>query len=201
MRDSTTTAPAALWVGDSFTAGEGANVAAVETYPHLVGEQLGWRCSVDAQNGTGFVNDGWAASPTFGPLIQRLPDTARRHRADIVVVDAGRNDVEAPTPTVRQAVADYLGALAHAYPSAQVVLVAPSLPDRIQPPDYRRIAAILRRVAADHRARVIDPAREGAFRDPDRNRDLVCQDGFHPSAAGQAHYADVLASLLRRTVT
>jgi lysophospholipase L1-like esterase len=119
----------ALWVGDSFTVGEGAGVSAGSTYPFLVSERLGWRCAVDAQCGTGFLNDGWAASADYARLLGRLPTTAREVAADVVVVDAGRNDAGYPEARLRRA--------------------------------------------------------------------LVCSDGFHPSAAGQARYAQVLVPALR----
>jgi lysophospholipase L1-like esterase len=186
----------ALWVGDSFTAGERALGPASMTYPYLVSARLGWSCHVDAQNGTGFVNDGYAASPDCAPLLHRLPDDVRRYAADIVIVDAGRNDAEASTSALRQAVVEYLEALRAAYPTARLVLLAPSLFDRVQPPDYRRVAAVLRVAAPTYRAVVVDPAETGAFQEAGHDRSLVCDDGFHPSAAGQSFYADVLTRLL-----
>jgi lysophospholipase L1-like esterase len=186
----------ALWVGDSFTAGEGACVPAALTYPHLISARMGWACHVDAQNGTGFVNDGHAASPAYAPLIHRLHGNLRRIAADIVIVDAGRNDVEAPTPLLRAAVLEYLTALRSTFPTARLVLVAPSLIDPAQPPDYRRVSAVLREAAPTCHALVIDPVDAGAFQEGRHHPGLVCDDGFHPSAAGQAHYAVFLARLL-----
>ncbi len=191
---------AALWVGDSFTLGDAGLVPAALTYPHLVSARLGWECHVDAQDGTGFVNDGYAASPDCAPLIQRLPDDVRHVAADIVLVDAGRNDVPAPTARLRQAVTHYLTAVRAAYPAARLVIITPTLVDRVQPPDYERVAGVLRQAATSVRAVVIEPAEAGAFVDPDRNRALVCIDGFHPNAAGQAHYAGVLTGLLQRAL-
>jgi hypothetical protein len=111
---------AALWVGDSFTAGEGALVPAALTYPHLESSRLGWACHVDAQNGTGFVSDGHPASPDCAPLIHRLPDDVRRYTADVVIVDAGRNDVDASIPRLQAAILEYLTAVRTAYPAAPV---------------------------------------------------------------------------------
>jgi hypothetical protein len=76
-------------------------------------------------------------------------------------------------------------------------IVAPSLIERVQPPDYRRIEAVLREAAPTCRAVVVDPFEAGAFHDSGHNRVLVCDDGFHPSAAGQAHHAEVLTRLLQ----
>jgi len=136
----------ALWVGDSFTRGEGADVPAAQTYPYLVGARVGWRCHVDAQNGTGFVNDGYLARPGLAPLIDRLADTTRRVRADIVIVDAGRNDGMASEAELRAAITRYVAALRAAYPQARLVLVLPTLLAASQPWEYRQVARVLREV-------------------------------------------------------
>ncbi len=189
----------ALWVGDSFTAGEGADVPAAQTYPYLVSARLGWTCHVDAQCGTGFVNDGYLASPDFAPLLARLPDDARRHpSADIVIVDAGRNDAEVPIPVLQQSVTAYLTALRAAYPTARVVLIAPTLLDRAQPLEYRYIRSMLLGVAPTYRAVVVDPA--GPLDEPEDYRPLAGSDGFHPNAAGQLHYAKVLTRMLKQVL-
>ncbi len=186
----------ALWVGDSFTRGEGAGVAAPLTYPYLVGDRLGWRCHVDAQNGTGFVNDGFLAGPGLAPLPDRLPATAGTVAPDLVVVDAGRNDAGVPDPVVRESVTRYLAALRSTFVRAQVVVVLPTLLGPWQPPEYRVVAAVLRQVADQDGAQVVDPCDVDGFADPGDGEALVCPDGFHPSAAGQRHYAEVLAQLL-----
>jgi len=187
----------ALWVGDSFTRGEGADVPAAQTYPYLVSAELGWRCHVDAQNGTGFCNDGYLAGPGLAPLIDRLADTTRRVQADLVIVDAGRNDGMAPEAELRAAITRYFAALRAAYPQARLVVVLPTLLDTTQPWEYRQVATVLRAVGLEHHAAVVDPSTVEGFAEPGAAGALVCFDGFHPSAAGQAHYADVLTELLR----
>lgn len=194
--------PIALWAGDSFTDGEGARgwlhgraEGRERTYPALVSAALGWRYVVDAQCGTGFVNPGWLASPDYAPLIARLPDVVARHpRVDVVVVDAGRNDAEADVAAVRDAAAHYLDAVRLAWPAAKVIVLAPTLLEAGQPAEYQRITGVLRELAG-----VLDPSADAAFVQacgaPDRWK-LVCEDGFHPSVAGQALYAEVLTRLL-----
>lgn len=188
----------ALWVGDSFTRGEGADVPENQTYPYLVSARLGWQCHVDAQNGTGFVNDGFLAGPGLSALIDRLPGTARQVRADLVIVDAGRNDCIAAGPAVRAAVTGYLAALRDAYPRGRLAIVLPTLLSQWQPPEYRHVAAVLRDAGPAYGADVVDPASVAGFAAPGAGPALVCLDGFHPSAAGQAYYADVLTLLLLR---
>jgi lysophospholipase L1-like esterase len=187
----------ALWIGDSFTRGEGADVPAAQTYPYQVSARLGWHCHVDAQNGTGFVNDGFLAGPELATLIDRLADTARSVQADVVIVDAGRNDGLASEADLRAAITRYFVALQGAYPHARLVVVLPTLLHVTQPWEYRQVAVILRDVARQHDASVVEPSTVEGFAQPGAAGPLVCFDGFHPSAAGQAHYADVLADLLR----
>lgn len=186
----------ALWVGDSFTRGEGADVPAAQTYPYLVSARLGWLCHVDAQNGTGFLNNGFLAGPGLAPLIDRLPDTARRVQADVVIVDAGRNDGAASGAELRTAITRYFAGLRAAYPQARLVVVLPTLLEVWQPLEYRHVAAVLREVGPVHGAAVVDPSGVEGFAEPGPAGALVCVDGFHPSAAGQTHYADVLTELL-----
>src|SRR5664280_2319187 len=187
----------ALWVGDSFTRGEGADVSQERTYPHLVSARLGWLCHVDAQNGTGFLNDGFLAGPGLAALIDRLPETSRRVCADVVIIDAGRNDGIADELGLRAAVSRYRAALREAYPRARLMVVLPTLLDPVQPAEYQQIAIVLRQVAQAHGAEVVDPACDEGFAECGDGPDLVCVDRFHPSAAGQEHYAVVLTRLLR----
>lgn len=188
----------ALWVGDSFTRGEGAEVPASSTYPYLVSTRFGWRCHVDAQNGTGFLNDGYLAGPGLAPLIDRLPADVRRVAADVVIVDAGRNDGVAAESGLRAAIGEYLSAVREAYPQARVVVVLPTLLDQWQPPEYNDVRRVLHDVAHVIGAEVVDPASVEGFAERADDADLVCLDGFHPSAAGQAHYAEVLFELFRK---
>ena len=116
-----------------------------------------------------------------------------------MIVDAGRNDGVASGPELRAAITRYFAALRAAYPQARLVVVLPTLLEAWQPLEYRDVAAVLREVGRVHGAFVVDPAAVEAFAHPGTGGDLVCLDGFHPSAAGQAHYADVLTEPLRST--
>ncbi len=191
----------ALWIGDSFTRGEGAEVPHHLTYPFLVGEALGWTTTVDAQNGTGFVNDGFLAGPGLAPLQGRLAANARHvPTVDVVVVDGGRNDAGYPTAQVAAAIRDFLDALGRTYPSARLVLVEPTLIAPAQPAEYDAVAGILRELAPPG-ALIVAPAGSPLFTPAQGWRHLVCPDGFHPSAAGQRHYADVLTTHLAAELT
>ena len=131
-----------LFVGDSFTAGTGAS-SPDEGEACLTAKALGWICKLDAQGSTGFLADGSAISPSFAPLAERLQRTHERFLADVVVVDAGRND-GGVRPALRRAVRDYLGQLRDTWPKAAIVVVVPYFLDRDQPldePDCPRCTA------------------------------------------------------------
>lgn len=186
---------AALFVGDSFTAGTG---AADQQHAEscLTAAELGWICNLDAQGGTGFVADGRADSPTSGPLASRLAQTHQHYLADVIVVDAGRNDAALPAAQVRGAVTAYLKALRAAWPEAELVLVAPYFLDSTSPLGTPG-TAFLRAQAERFDAQLIDPVGEGWVRD-DRTSGLTVEDGVHPSPEGHAYLARHLVEDLRR---
>ena len=104
----------ALFVGDGYTA------EACET-----ADRLGWECTVDAQQGTGFLRDGSSFDEDFGTLGDRLRDLPAQ-QPDVVVVDAGRNDLGVyTTAAVLEAMDDFLSRLRARYPDAALVQVVP----------------------------------------------------------------------------
>src|SRR3954463_1289743 len=68
---STTRPIVSLWIGDSYTEGTGAQTPDYG-YPELASSSLGWVCYLDAQGGTGFINDGHINSKQYEPLSRRL---------------------------------------------------------------------------------------------------------------------------------
>lgn len=105
---------ASLWIGDGYTASS-CDAAA----------RLDWACTVDAQRGTGFLSDGSSYDEDFGTLGDRLADLPRQD-PDVVVVDAGRNDLGVfTTAALLDAMDDYLARLRERYPDAALVQVVP----------------------------------------------------------------------------
>lgn len=103
-----------LWIGDGYTR------AACD-----VADRLDWACTVDAQQGTGFLSDGSSFDNGFATLGDRVDGLPGR-QPDVVVVDAGRNDVGvyATVPTI-EAMDDFLARLRERYPDAALVQVVP----------------------------------------------------------------------------
>ena len=103
-----------LWVGDGYT------VTACDT-----ATLLDWTCAVDAERGTGFLSDGTSYDPEFATLGDRLAGLPRAE-PDVVVVDAGRNDLGVyATPALLEAMDDYLSRLRERYPHAALVQIVP----------------------------------------------------------------------------
>lgn len=113
-----------LWIGDGYTAGSGAD--SPQTGESCVAaESLGWTCELDAQRGTGFLSTGRSFDRSFDSLAGRL-DELPPAEPDVVVVDAGRNDLGVYTSAaILAAMDEYLAALRERYPDATLVQVVP----------------------------------------------------------------------------
>lgn len=186
-------APVALWVGDSYTNGHGAPRPA-DGYPCLVSDRLGWTCKLDAEGGTGFVNDGSGASPANEPLSHRLDTTSESVDPDVVVIDAGRNDFAATPGEFRRAVTSYLNDATAAYPDAKFVVILPFILGRSHF-DYKTIDHTVRVAATDIGATVIDTTTPAWQR---LVNGLATVDGLHPTARSHRLIARRLVVDFRR---
>lgn len=133
-----------VWIGDGYTA-QSCGAA----------ESLGWECTVDAQQGTGFLSDGTVFDPDNEPLAGRLADLPRQE-PDVVVVDAGRNDLGVfATAAVLDAMDDYLGRLRERYPDAVLVEIVPWT--RAEPRPDPAVARAVQRLMATYDGHALDP--------------------------------------------
>jgi acyl-CoA thioesterase-1 len=171
--------PVSLWIGDSYTVGAGAKSAATgEAFG--VSAALGWQVELDAKGGTGFVA-GYPKSRHDKPVPARLPRDARKYPASVVVVDAGRNDAGRPWPKVRRAAASYFSALAKAYPSSAIVVIAP-WEMKSKPSSFLRLRQFLARQARRRHWAFVDPIADGWVNRVSAK--LVTRDGVHPNQQG-----------------
>lgn len=194
---TTTTVPFALWIGDSYTAGAGGTSSATSEAEEASG-MLGWHAAVDAEGGTGFVANGHAANPSYEALPTRLVnDETTDPDPDVVVLDAGRNDHGVAPSKLRRTVVSYFDALAEAYPSSAVVVIAPYLMTS-KPTDYLLQRRLLKQQAEAHGWAFVDPIGEGWI-DPTSAK-LVASDGVHPDQAGQNYIADHLLSAIPKAL-
>lgn len=174
--------PVALFVGDSYTVGQGATSPDLR-WSTLVAEAMGWRELNVADGGTGFVKGN--------PDVDKLsyPDQLRsvpRDSVDVVVIAGGQNDFRAmrtdPAP-VFEAVADTYELAARRFPHARIVSVGPSTPWKIGL-EARALDSAVRAAAGEAGATYV------SLLDPNvvRGR-LVHEDGIHTTDAGNAAIA------------
>lgn len=136
-----------LWIGDGYTAGACGAAA-----------QLGWLCDLDAEQGTGFLSDGTVYDAGNKTLGDRLADLPGRE-PDVVVVDAGRNDLGVfATAAVLDAMDGYLGRLREQYPDAVLLQVLPWT--REQPTPDPAVADAVTALMKQYDGYVVDPAGE-----------------------------------------
>ena len=193
----TSTAPVALWIGDSYTAGAGATSSATGE-ALATSAALGWQTDMDAEGGTGFVAAGHAASPSNAPLPDRLAaDAARFPDPNIVLIDAGRNDLGHPLAKFRRAVRSSFRMLARDEPSAAVVVIAPYLM-RSKPGDYLALRRFLGQQARRHGWAFVDPLAEGWINKTSAR--LVVSDGVHPNQAGYDYIVAHLAPAIEKAL-
>lgn len=185
--------PAALWVGDSFAEGTGAGSRAEGAACQVAG-RMGWVCNLDAQGGTGFVNDGSSNNEKFEPLIERLDEDRRNYYADVVVIDAGRND--GWSVEVETAMREYVAAVDEAYPRAELVMILPFYMTTSATPYGGETARVMGDLMDEYDGHLIDPFASGwmPVEDPQA---LLWEDDIHPNERGHDYLADNLVRELK----
>lgn len=189
--------PSVLFVGDSFTAGTGVHNE-VDAYPALIARSARWNVHVDAQGATGFIADGkGTGNGDTSRLIDRLAEDGRHFPVvDLLIIDAGRNDLGYPTEEIAAAIAEYLAQARRQWPEAKIVQILPaflvSRPYDTYPDLLGRINSSLAAVDGT----LIDPFAEDWYTGADLDS-LVVSDKVHPNRLGRAHIADRLLASLR----
>ena len=188
--------PVSLWIGDGYTAGVGAD-SPESGASCLAAAELGWTCELDAQEGTGFVSDGQLLDPDSQPLIKRLDDLDPGLQPDVIVIDAGRNDLRVvSTLTLETAISRYLERLRGLYPGATFIEIVPwSLAqDEDLPGD---LAAYITEQMQAYDGYTIDPYAEGWAGAGHTDRPgLQASDGG-ATQAGHAYLGERLAQAIR----
>lgn len=182
-----------LWVGDDFTAGAGG--AARNAYPFILCKSRGWNCNVDAQNGTGFIDDGRRDSSTTAKLVDRLARDAELYMVDLVLVDAGRNDLDEPIAAVVSAVREFLARVSGLWPEARIAVVMPTFMSAEPYDDYAALRAAIQTVVDEFGGTLLDPIADGWYAGADIPA-LQISDGAHPNAPGHQLIAQQIGDSL-----
>ncbi len=180
-----------VWVGDSYTSGSGA-ASPYETWPALTAYAMNWIFTVDGEGGSGFINDGHSNDLAFQPLAGRFAQTAEENLADVVLVDAGRNDPD--TRATVSAARKYLNRVHRAWPQAKVVLIAPYYltQDVKVNPSLREFYKARAKRSDTY---LIDPVAEGWA--TSHTKRLLISDGIHPNPKGHKYIAEHLVADLK----
>jgi lysophospholipase L1-like esterase len=186
--------PTALFVGDDFTAGFGG--IGRNGYPRIVCNAMQMNCNVDAEVGTGFVNDGRDFSSNTFRLIDRLPADEKIYAPDVVIIDAGRNDFEVDPKLFGNALEQYLRRVVRIWPASKVVVLAPSYLSAEAYGDYGTRISVIANAVQSVGAILIDPIAEQWYGRADLST-LLLPDSFHPNQAGHQFIADKLEKSLR----
>ncbi|GAA2539134.1 SGNH/GDSL hydrolase family protein [Mycolicibacterium diernhoferi] len=189
------TRPLALFIGDSYTAGES---SAELSYACRAAVLMGWLCALSAVGGTGYISGGPANrwdDPYTGEsssFIERIPHLSAQYDPDLVLLDGGRNDAFAPRTYVFEETVSTLGEVYRAWPRAQIVFIRPRL--LADPGDdlgmTDEFMAHLRAEPAAKGVIFIDPISTLTGTD---TSELLAPDKLHPNARGEQR---ILTSLI-----
>lgn len=174
--------PAALFVGDSYTVGEGAS-SPERRWSTLVAEEMGWHERNVADGGTGFASR-WPERDLLS--YQEQLRSVRPGDVDVVVIAGGQNDFDDlrdDAPRVFRAVTGTYELARQRFPDAQIVAVGPSTPWAVGL-EARALDSAVRAAAHDVGATYVP------LLDPNLIQGrLVHEDGVHATDAGNAAIA------------
>jgi lysophospholipase L1-like esterase len=157
-------------------------------------------CNVDAQVGTGLVSDGRKFSSDTFRLIDRLPTDQMLYAADVVIVDAGRNDLEVPPTIYGNALEQYLRRVTEIWLGTKIVVIAPSYLSPEPYVDYDARISVISKVVKSFGGILIDPLAEGWYEAANVSI-LLLPDNVHPNQSGHQFIALKLEqSLLNRGI-
>ena len=124
--------PSVLFVGDSYTAGDGLPEM---SYGCMAAVRMGWLCDLSAVPGTGYMSGGpgnrfevsryLGTSTSFAERITNLADV---YQPDVVVLDGGRNDrneENPPTESVFKAMTATIELARRTWPDATIIFIRP----------------------------------------------------------------------------
>jgi lysophospholipase L1-like esterase len=190
-----------LFVGDSFTAGAGVQDAQ-DAYPEVIAQNANWDLHVDAQGATGFIADGQGTgNGDTSRLIDRLAANRQNFpKVDLLVVDAGRNDIDHPTEEIAGALSEYLTQARRQWPDAKIVEIFPFFVSSKPPDTYPELVDAINTSLFAVDGTLVDPFAERWFANV-APESMVIQDGVHPNKAGNIYIADRFIASLRHKAT
>lgn len=192
--------PMALFIGDSYTAG---NSSAEMSYGCRAAVEMGWLCGLSAFGNTGYVSGGSAnrwKDPYTGEsssYSERIPHLAAQYDPAVVVLDGGRNDDFVSRKYAYDAMLLTIKEARRAWPRARIVVIRPRL--LANPSDNAGMSdEFMERLLAEPGAQgviFVDPIGSLAHTD---TSELLAADGIHPNRLGEQRMTEALVESLRR---
>jgi lysophospholipase L1-like esterase len=181
--------PVLLILGDSYTAGVGADQPG-QGWAYLVAGSLGYPTTIDGVGGTGFA---WGGGPQDNQAREyevRLREIAEDPRfvPNVLILQGGQNDALITSPDeIQTATAQTIEAARRFWPGVQVIVLGPSAPQPLAE-ELQGVNSAVRAGAAAAGAPFIDAYEAGWF--TGANSPGFDFDGAHPNTAGHAHLAE-----------
>ena len=181
--------PVFLILGDSYTAGTGAD-REDQGWAYVVARSLGYPTNIDGVGGTGFA---WGGGPQDDRGLEyevRLREISRDPRfvPNVLILQGGQNDSELNNPDeLKTATAQTIDAARRFWPGVQVLVLGPSAPQPLAE-ELRGANTAVRAGAAAANAPFIDAYEAGWF--TGANSPGFDADGAHPNTAGHAYLAE-----------
>lgn len=176
-----------IMMGDSWTAGYGADDPATQSWAVLVGTDLGLNYTLDAVSGTGYVNGGNSGQDSY---INRLARTAVDPSVQLLVIQGGGNDAGAKQEEYAAVVKDTIDQAKVTYPNAQVVLIGPAPLRFPLKGDVPAMNSTQSQSAASRGALFASPYIEDWFTAENAEALIDPNKLYHPNTAGHRWMAD-----------
>jgi lysophospholipase L1-like esterase len=182
------THPSVLFIGDSYTAGNG---LLEMSYGCMAAVRMGWLCNVSAVGGTGYVSGDPA-----NRFIDRIPNLALVYEPDLVVLDGGRNDPVPPSENVLTAMAATIGEIRRVWPNARIACIRPRF---LANPENDlgfndAFVGHLREQPSARGVTFLDPIKMFTGRD---TSDMLTSDRIHPNQWGEMALSLALAESIK----
>jgi len=175
--------PVVAVLGDAYTVQHPASTG--PEWPQILGDFFEVEVHIEAVDDSGYVSPGAGQ-----PFVPRVPDVLR-HKADVIIVAGGVDDVGAwPTSQIAIAADDVISRLVEGAPDAQVVVVSP-FSNGPPGPLTNEFTTSLVQITERHQLAYVDAtewltASEGLF----------APDGQHPNDRGQRVLAERMEQAL-----
>ncbi len=183
------TEPVLLIVGDSYTAGVGADTED-QGWAYLVAGELGFPTNIDGVGGTGFMWGGGQDDRglEYSVRLQEIAATDPAFVPNLLILQGGQNDAVANDPAALEtATTETIEAARTLWPGVQVVVLGPSAPQPLA--EQLRDANNAVRVGAEAaNAPFINAYAAGWF--TAANSQDFYTDGAHVDTAGHRYLAD-----------